>query len=147
MEIIGRVREKYPRASKPYDVTVVPDKNPESEKANATDIVWKKRKRYDDNTGLEGCYVLRTDRTDLTDQEIWKTYVMLTRIEKAFRSLKSSLGLRPNVHQLAKGGRMPICLSRCLPIIFSIPSNTSCDLMGTTAPGIPSGRRFRPTSA
>ena len=100
MEIIGRVREKYPRASKPYDVTVVPDKNPEPEKANATDIVWKKRKRYDDNTGLEGCYVLRTDRTDLTDQEIWKTYVMLTRIEKTFRSLKSSLGLRPNVHQL-----------------------------------------------
>jgi transposase len=99
MEIIGRLREKYPRASKLYDVTVVPDKT-EPEKANATDIVWKKRKGYDDNTGLEGCYVLRTDRTDLTDQQIWKTYVMLTRVENAFRSLKSSLGLRPNFHQL-----------------------------------------------
>jgi transposase len=100
MEIIGRLREKYPRASKLYDVTVVPDKNQEPEKTNAADIVWRKRTRYDDNTGLEGCYVLRTDRTDLSDQEIWKTYVMLTRIEKAFRSLKSSLGLRPNFHQL-----------------------------------------------
>jgi len=42
---------------------------------------------------------LRTDRLDLTDQEIWETYVMLTRVESAFRSMKSSLGLRPNFHQ------------------------------------------------
>jgi len=42
---------------------------------------------------------LRTDRCDLTDKEIWQTYVMLTGVEKAFRSMKSSLGLRPNFHQ------------------------------------------------
>ena len=53
----------------------------------------------DQDEALEGCYVLRTDRTDLSDQEIWQTYMMLTRVERAFRSLKSSLGLRPNFHQ------------------------------------------------
>jgi transposase len=42
---------------------------------------------------------LRTDRLDLSDKELWETYVMLTRVERAFRSLKSSLGLRPNFHQ------------------------------------------------
>ena len=31
--------------------------------------------------------------------EIWNLYVMLTRIENAFRDLKSYLGLRPNYHQ------------------------------------------------
>jgi transposase len=36
---------------------------------------------------------------NLNDKEIWQTYMMLTRIERAFRSLKSSLGLRPNFHQ------------------------------------------------
>ncbi len=44
--------------------------------------------------------VFRTDRTDLGDREIWKTYIMFTRIERAFRSLKSLLGLRPNFHQI-----------------------------------------------
>jgi hypothetical protein len=48
---------------------------------------------------FDGCYVLRTDRMDLSDKQIWETYVMLTRIENAFRSMKSSLGLRPNFHQ------------------------------------------------
>ena len=30
-------------------------------------------------------YLLRTDRTDLTEAEVWKLYVLLTRIERSFR--------------------------------------------------------------
>ena len=52
---------------------------------------------------VEGCYVLRTDRNNLSEKEIWETYMMLNRIERAFRSMKSALGLRPNFHQ--KEGR------------------------------------------
>ena len=63
------------------------------------DIKWKKRKAYEEQDKFDGCYVLRTDRDNLTDKEIWETYVMLTRVEKSFRSMKSSLGLRPNFHQ------------------------------------------------
>jgi transposase len=98
LEQIGRLREKYPRASKLYDVTVIAeDKSAKSVKASA--VVWKKRAQYNEISKFDGCYVLRTDRLDLTDQEIWETYVMLTRVESAFRSMKSSLGLRPNFHQ------------------------------------------------
>jgi len=50
-------------------------------------------------TGLDGNYLLKTNRTDLNVDEIWKLYVTLTRIENAFRDLKSYLGLRPNRHQ------------------------------------------------
>ena len=96
VEMIGRLREKYPRASKLYEVNVAADEPPAT-KAKA--IVWKKRTHYDTQCKFEGCYVLRTDRTELTDQQIWETYAMLTRVESAFRSLKSSLGLRPNFHQ------------------------------------------------
>lgn len=46
-----------------------------------------------------GSYILRTNRTDLGEEEIWSIYTMLTRIEDAFRSLKSELGLRPVYHQ------------------------------------------------
>ena len=42
---------------------------------------------------------MRTNRRDLTEQEIWQLYVMLTRVERAFRNLKSDLGLRPIYHQ------------------------------------------------
>ena len=47
---------------------------------------------------LDGNYLLKTNRVDLEASEIWKLYVMLTRIESAFRDLKSYLGLRPNRH-------------------------------------------------
>ena len=98
VEMIGRLREKYPRASKLYDVQVLADEAPGA-KVLAKAIVWTKRDGYDIERRFEGCYVLRTDRTEFSDEQIWQTYVMLTRVESAFRSLKSSLGLRPNFHQ------------------------------------------------
>lgn len=98
VEMVGRLREKYPRASKLYDVEVQVD-NPSVKKPKAKAIVWKKRTHYEAERSFEGCYVLRTDCVELTDTQIWETYVMLTRVESAFRSLKSSLGLRPNFHQ------------------------------------------------
>ena len=48
---------------------------------------------------LDGTYLLRTDRTELTEADLWKLYVLLARIERSFRYLKSSLGLRPVYHQ------------------------------------------------
>lgn len=100
LEMVGRLREKYPRASRVYDVEVIADKQAAVKSLVAKDIIWKKKPAFEQNKSLDGCYVLRTDRIDLADQEIWRTYMMLTRVEKAFRTLKSSLGLRPNFHQL-----------------------------------------------
>ena len=42
---------------------------------------------------LDGTYLLRTDRTELAEAEVWKLYVLLTRIERSFRYLKSNLGM------------------------------------------------------
>jgi len=100
LEKIGRLREKYPKASKVYDITVTPDGDQLNQKTRTKDIVWEKRDRYNAEVRFEGCYVLRTDHTGMSDEEIWKTYVMLTRIERAFRCMKADLGLRPVFHQL-----------------------------------------------
>src|SRR5699024_7427267 len=35
-------------------------------------------------------------------KEVWQLYTTLTKIEDAFRSLKSDLGMRPVYHQLAE---------------------------------------------
>jgi transposase len=99
VEMIGRVRQKYPKASKLYEFEVIANEKPSKKGLLAKDIVWNKKPQYDELAKFDGCYVLRTDRLDLGDKQIWETYVMLTRIENAFRSMKSSLGLRPNFHQ------------------------------------------------
>ena len=47
-----------------------------------------------------GTWALKTDRQDLTADEIWRTYILLTRVEDAFRAMKSPLMERPIFHHL-----------------------------------------------
>src|SRR5207253_5103653 len=49
---------------------------------------------------LDGSYVIKTDRQDLTAEEIWRTYILLTRVEDASRDIKSPLMERPVYHHL-----------------------------------------------
>ena len=51
-----------------------------------------------DNRDLQGVYLLRTLATDLTPENLWHTYMLLTRVEAAFRNLKTDLVLRPIFH-------------------------------------------------
>ena len=41
------------------------------------------------------CDVLRTNVTDWSDEELWRTYIQLTEAEAAFRIHKTDLSLRP----------------------------------------------------
>ena len=100
VEMVGRLKEKYSRAAQLYEITVLPEKDGGKKTVNAADIRWKrKQERYDEQTKNEGTYILRTNRFDLTDEQIWQTYIMLGRIETAFKDMKSHLGFRPNFHQ------------------------------------------------
>src|SRR5256885_15345132 len=47
---------------------------------------------------LDGSYVLKTDRQDLTANEIWRTYILPTRVEDAFRDIKNPLVAGPVFH-------------------------------------------------
>ena len=58
-----------------------------------------KQKLADAQT-LDGVYILKTDRTDLESDKLWSLYMMLQRVERSFRYLKSNLGIRPIYHQL-----------------------------------------------
>lgn len=61
---------------------------------------WKKLAALRDWTTLSaGCYLLRTNVLDWTDEELWKTYMQLTEAEAAFRIHKADLSLRPIWHQ------------------------------------------------
>ena len=91
-EAIGRLKERYPRVARYYAITY---------DAAAPAVTWtphadKKTKAE----RLDGGYLLKTDRADLSDEEIWRLYILLTRVEDAFRDMKSPLMERPIFHHL-----------------------------------------------
>jgi hypothetical protein len=92
VERIGRLKEKYKRISRFYDIKI------EDKDGLAKNITWQYIKEKSDQQ-FSGCYFLRTDRTDLTEKEIWEIYTMLKEIEDAFRVMKSDLYMRPIFHQ------------------------------------------------
>jgi hypothetical protein len=92
VERIGRLKEKYKRIARFYDITI------EENDGLAKKISWHYLQEQSDQR-FSGSYFLRTDRTDLTEQEIWDIYTMLNDIEAAFRAMKSDLFIRPIFHQ------------------------------------------------
>jgi hypothetical protein len=48
----------------------------------------------------EGQYLLRSNLTGEDPEELWRSYMNLTRIEESFRTFKGDLGRRPIFHQL-----------------------------------------------
>jgi transposase len=91
-QAIGRLRERYPRVARYYAITY---------DAEHHQVAWHaledKKARA---TKLDGSYLLKTDRQDLTADDIWRTYILLTRVEHAFRTMKSPLMERPIFHHL-----------------------------------------------
>jgi transposase len=61
-------------------------------------VVAEKAAALQDQRDLQGVYLLRTTVPDLPSDELWPTYMLLTRVEAAFRNLKSDLSLRPIFH-------------------------------------------------
>jgi transposase len=92
IERIGRLKQKYPRAARYYEISVDPDEKGKKAKA----IRWSRITPVDDT--LPGVYCLRTNQTEWDEARLWHTFVMLTDLEAVFRSLKSELGLRPVYH-------------------------------------------------
>ncbi len=93
-EAMGRLKERYPRVARYYDIAY----NPEP-KTFTYEVVAGKRAKAEE---LDGSYLLRSDREDLSAGEAWRTYMLLTRAENAFRDMKSPLSLRPVHHQIER---------------------------------------------
>ncbi|MBI4455891.1 MAG: IS1634 family transposase [Acidobacteria bacterium] len=91
-QAIGRLKERYPRVARYYRIDYHSDHR---------SLAWQqegdKRTKAEK---LDGSYVLKTDRQDLSANEIWRTYILLTRVEDAFRDMKSPLMERPIFHHL-----------------------------------------------
>jgi len=93
-EAIGRIRERYPRVARYYRMGL-----------NASHGAFEyavDSSKYAKAKELDGSYLLRSDRADLDAEELWRTYILLTRAENAFCDMKSPLCLRPVFHQVER---------------------------------------------
>ena len=90
---IGRLRERYSRASPLFKIKV-------KEHKHRVTVRWKVLKNVSEWARLsEGCYLLRTNVRDWTPEDLWTAYIELTAAEAAFRIHKQDLQLRPIWHQ------------------------------------------------
>ena len=91
-EAIGRLKERYSRVARYYAI---------SYDAATSAMSWTEQtEKKTAASALDGTYLLKTDRQDLADDEVWRLYILLTRVEAAFRVLKSPLMERPIFHHL-----------------------------------------------
>ena len=91
-EAIGRLKERYPRVARYYEIGY---------EADSAALSWEENaEKKAIAIQLDGGYLLKTDRKDLSEEEIWRTYMLLTRVESAFRAMKSPLAERPIFHHL-----------------------------------------------
>jgi transposase len=93
-QAVGRLKERHSRVARYYRMDY-----DETAKTFRYERDEEKRARAEK---LDGCYLLKTDRTDLSADDVWRTYSLLTRAEAAFRAMKSPLAERPIHHQVER---------------------------------------------
>jgi transposase len=92
---IGRILQQNQRAAARFAITLKPDGCPAGFRLRV-----EHNAAFDDWAALsEGAYLLRSNISDWSDQQLWKAYIQLTQAEAAFRIQKDQLNLRPIWHQ------------------------------------------------
>ena len=94
---IGRILQQNQRAAARFDVRLL-----EVDCAAGYRLQVHINAPFDDWAALsEGAYLLRSNITDWSDEQLWKAYIQLTQAEAAFRIQKDQLRVRPIWHQRA----------------------------------------------
>jgi transposase len=92
---IGRILQQNQRTAARFAVGLDPDGCPAGFRLHVA-----YNTAFDDWATLsEGAYLLRSNITDWSDQQLWKAYIQLTQAEAAFRIQKDQLNVRPIWHQ------------------------------------------------
>ncbi len=90
---VGKIMAHNSRAAGLFEVEV-------KQVGGRAAVSWTKNEKWRDWATLnEGCYLLRTNVTDWSAEDLWQAYIQLTEAEAAFRIHKSDLRIRPVWHQ------------------------------------------------
>jgi transposase len=91
---LGRLKMECSRVARAYEVEVCGD-------GESLRLSWSKdaaRAAYMRHS--EGAYLLRTNLSGESEEDLWHMYMQLNDAEAAFRTLKQDLSIRPIYHQL-----------------------------------------------
>ena len=92
---VGRLLQANSRAAALFDIKL-------KTQGNRPVLHWRRRTKHAEWARLsEGCYLLRTNVSDWTPEDLWTVNIGLTAAEAAFRIHKQDLELRPVWHQRA----------------------------------------------
>src|SRR5271169_3137150 len=72
-QAIGRLKERYPRVARYFDLSYDAQTTTLQAQFNADKYAKAER--------LDGCYLIKTDRNDLSGDELWRIYILLTRAD------------------------------------------------------------------
>jgi transposase len=94
---IGRIFQQNQRAAQRFKVRLIEDGGPAGFRLEV-----EVNASFDNWAALsEGAYLLRSNISDWSDEQLWKAYIQLTQAEAAFRIQKDQLKVRPIWHQRA----------------------------------------------
>ena len=93
-ERIGRLKEKQHGIAQHYQINLQTDDSGDK----TVSITWQKQIVQGSYIDLPGVYCLRSNQCQWTEEQLWRTYMMLTDLEAVFRCFKSDLGFRPIFH-------------------------------------------------
>jgi transposase len=95
---LGRLLQQNWRASRAFEITI--ERLPQPVDKAHLKITWNRDAHWSEWTALaDGCYVLRSNLTNVEPAVLWKRYIQLTEAEWAFRIAKNELSIRPIWHQ------------------------------------------------
>lgn len=90
---LGKIQARHAQVNDLYDLTL-------RDTPEGVRLLWKlKEERKTWRDLREGAYLLRTNLTAGSAEELWSKYMQLTEAEASFRALKSELSIRPLFHQ------------------------------------------------
>lgn len=94
---IGRILQRFPSMAAFYEI--VTDANEAGERIIR--VIARQKETSPREEVIRGCYVIESSQQDLEPKAIWDLYTTLHKVEQAFKSLKTDLGVRPIHHQQA----------------------------------------------
>ena len=96
---IGRFLGKNTRAAGQFQIDVLVDES----RPSGLRLSWKERADWNEWSEVtDGAYILRSNVTDWSAEDLWNLYIQLTEAEAAFRIQKTDLKIRPVWHQKAE---------------------------------------------
>ena len=91
---LGKIQARHPQVNDLYEARAA------GYDRRRTSGLADERRSQGWRESREGAYLLRTNLTAESAEELWSKYMQLTEAEASFRAFKSELSVRPLFHQL-----------------------------------------------